>query len=436
MLVSASSVAAGKIVVGYYYPGATPSYTFTGIRYDCLTHIAHAFVLANQTGALDVPGGYLYPQLNQRAHEKNVKVVVSVGGWGNDVPFAKMAADTAARHRFVQNLKNFCTTNSYDGADLDWEYPTTADKANFTALVHELRLAFNTVTPALTLSAAFSAGGASGYDLAAVIGDFDWVGIMTYDFYGTWTPKAGPNSPLYGTYVTTDQGWIDNSVSYYAGKNVPMSKLLIGIPFYGWSFKTSSLYGAQSSGAAQLQYTAIAPKLQQGWTRTWDAPTHTPYLTDAAKTTVISYDDSASVYDKCEYIKSKNVGGAIIWAIGQDYSAQRQPLLEVIGQRLYNVTAVNAEPGAVLPARYELQQNYPNPFNPSTHIQFVLGDRNYTTLTVYNMLGERVSTLLQREMQPGTYSLEWNAGSLPSGVYFYRLTAGAYSSVKSMVLQK
>ncbi|MGE5314885.1 MAG: glycosyl hydrolase family 18 protein [Acidobacteriota bacterium] len=432
-----SAQAAKKMVVGYYYPGSTPSYTYTAIRYDCLTHIAHAFILATSTGALDMSGFTLYPQLNQRAHEKGVKVVVSVGGWGNDKPFAAMAADTAARRKFVQNLKNFCVTNNYDGADIDWEYPTTADKANYTALIHELRAAFNTVTPRLSLSAAMSAYPGSGYDFAAITGDFDWIGMMTYDFYGTWTPKAGPNSPLYGTYATTDQGWIDNSATNYLGKGVPASKLLIGTAFYGWNFKTGALYAAQS-GATQSQYRLFIANLANGWTRTWDAATRTPYMQDAARTQLITYDDSASIVEKCEYVKAKNLAGTIVWAIGQDYTYPRAPLLETIGRSFFNVTEVASgqEEETQAPGRFELEQNYPNPFNPSTTIVFALGAKQHVKLEIFSVLGEKVAALVDGELEAGSHSVEWNASRQPSGAYFCRLTAGGSMGVKTMVLQK
>lgn len=433
--------AAGKIVVGYYYPGGTPSYTYTSIRYDCLTHIAHAFIEPTATGALAVGGGFLYPQLITAAHQHNVKVVVSVGGYGaaNTAAFVAMAADTSARHKFVANMFNFCMNNGYDGVDLDWEYPAAGDKANFTALCHELRAAFNVAYPPLTLSVATSAGGSSGFDVAAVTPDLDWIGLMTYDFYGTWTTKAGPNSPLYGSYSTTDQGWIDLSVTNFLAKGVPGAKLMIGIPFYGWQYNTSTLYGTPTTGATQITYVSVASKLAAGWTRTWDAATHTPYIVNSAKTTMVSYDDSASISDKCDYIKSKNIGGAIVWAIGQDYSASTQPLLATIGAKLFTVTAVGNSEGpdaAAVPEQYTLDQNYPNPFNPSTRIGFALPARAHVRLEIFTVLGSEVATLVDGELEAGTHAVEWNAASQPSGIYFYRLTAGSVTSVKRMILQK
>jgi dienelactone hydrolase len=91
---------------------------------------------------------------------------------------------------------------------------------------------------------------------------------------------------------------------------------------------------------------------------------------------------------------------------------------------------------SVLPSRYVLSQNYPNPFNPSTTIEFALPHAGFVTLTVYNLLGERVSTLVAADHPAGTYEATWDASGLPSGVYFYRLTAEEYVQTKRMIVVK
>ncbi len=130
----------------------------------------------------------------------------------------------------------------------------------------------------------------------------DWLGLMTYDFYGSWTVKVGPNSPLYGNLAQTDQGWVDNSVSFYRAKGVPNAKLLIGTAFYGWQFNGSSMY-SPGIGTAQKSYSSIIPLMQIGWTRSWEPVGHVPYLTNSTQTSIISYDDSVSIGEKMNYVK-------------------------------------------------------------------------------------------------------------------------------------
>jgi hypothetical protein len=106
----------------------------------------------------------------------------------------------------------------------------------------------------------------------------------------------------------------------------------------------------------------------------------------------------------------------------------RRPLSEMI-------TAVK-EAYAPLPEGYCLHQNYPNPFNPSTTIRFSLPKSGYVTLKVYDILGREVETLLSGERTAGAYAVEWTPNNLASGVYLYRIQAGAFSDVKRLVLLK
>ena len=87
----------------------------------------------------------------------------------------------------------------------------------------------------------------------------------------------------------------------------------------------------------------------------------------------------------------------------------------------------------IQPNGYQLEQNYPNPFNPRTTITFSLPVRSQVALTVYNDIGERVSTLVEGEFLPGSRSIAWNAGSYPSGVYFYRLQARSTDGIGNSV---
>ncbi|MCH7964327.1 MAG: T9SS type A sorting domain-containing protein [Bacteroidetes bacterium] len=89
-----------------------------------------------------------------------------------------------------------------------------------------------------------------------------------------------------------------------------------------------------------------------------------------------------------------------------------------------------------LPTEFSLSQNYPNPFNPSTIIKFSLPSSGYTTLKIYNALGEEVVVLLDKELTTGTYEIEWNATDIPNGVYFYQLQTNGFLETKKMLLLK
>jgi hypothetical protein len=94
-----------------------------------------------------------------------------------------------------------------------------------------------------------------------------------------------------------------------------------------------------------------------------------------------------------------------------------------------------------IPASYELGHNYPNPFNPLTVISYNLPVYSHVTIDIYNVLGEKIKTLVNESASEGSYITIWNGlndlgKAVNSGIYFYRMTAGDYSSVKRMVLMK
>jgi hypothetical protein len=88
------------------------------------------------------------------------------------------------------------------------------------------------------------------------------------------------------------------------------------------------------------------------------------------------------------------------------------------------------------PTSFELDQNYPNPFNPTTTISFMVPQNELVTLTVHNIIGQEVATLVNERLAPGSYRIDFDARNLASGTYFYIVEAGSFRSVKKMTLLK
>jgi photosystem II stability/assembly factor-like uncharacterized protein len=111
-----------------------------------------------------------------------------------------------------------------------------------------------------------------------------------------------------------------------------------------------------------------------------------------------------------------------------DGSIWRRPLSEII-------TGFNPRPGD-LPRDFELCQNYPNPFNPTTAVRFSLPKAAFSELSVWNMLGQKLATLVSQRLSAGTHTYRWDASKFASGVYFFRLQAGDFLEMKKGVLLK
>jgi hypothetical protein len=100
------------------------------------------------------------------------------------------------------------------------------------------------------------------------------------------------------------------------------------------------------------------------------------------------------------------------------------------------ITSVKEDENNIKPNDFYLAQNYPNPFNPTTRIDFVIKENGLTSLKVYDLLGREVATLVNENLQAGTYYAEFNGSNLPSGIYFYQLQAGNFVQTRKMILLK
>ncbi|MCI0693355.1 T9SS type A sorting domain-containing protein [candidate division KSB1 bacterium] len=134
-----------------------------------------------------------------------------------------------------------------------------------------------------------------------------------------------------------------------------------------------------------------------------------------------------------------NAGGFTNWRPAVDLPAQGTAILRIDAA----TTSVETTRGARVP-QYELNQNYPNPFwsgatsrsagNPFTTIRYALPQAAVVKLTVYDLFGQEIATLVNRTQAPGEYNLQWAPQNLASGVYCYRLQAGSFSATQKMVL--
>ncbi len=340
VLMIALSGEATERVVGYYPSWIRYTTPANKIRYQDLTTIAHSFIWPKADGTLDMYSDLLYPELITRAHAAGAKVIISIGGWGQCDGFPPMAASAAKRKSFIDHVIAFMQEHGYDGIDLDWEYPSgTAQRNNFTLLAQEFRTAFDAADPSWTISFVVQSDPVSenSFNYAALRSFIDWIGCMTYDMHGPWTNHAGQNSPLFAP-ANEPEGSIDTAVSYLLGLGIPGEKVLIGIPFYGRQFAANRLYGP-ATGGESITYAKLMASIQPDWTRYWDELSKVPYFQDAARTLLITYDDTVSVRHKCDYVLANHLGGVVIWALGQDDLGNAQPLCQTIGDHLTRNTA-------------------------------------------------------------------------------------------------
>ena len=370
----------GKQVVGYYaqWAAAQRNYFVASIPADKVTVINYAFsnvspegkctlgdviadtdrfFPANQSVSGKPDAGQsdaLRGNFNQLAQLKSkypyIQVVISVGGYNWSENFSKAALTEASRKAFAQScidlyLKQY--KNTFDGIDLDWEYPVTGglvpngipeDRHNFTLLLAEFRQQLDELGSKnggkhylLTAALPGGPGMNNRYERSEIIKYLDWVNLMTYDLHGPWDPITNFNAPLYQAYNDPGDSSlnVDAVVTDYIDAGVPPEKLMMGVPFYGHSYlgvgyTDDGLYQLATMGAApgkfevgSLLYTEIVSDYLPEYKRLWDNESQVPYLYNINTARFVSYDDPQSIAAKAGYAKDKNLGGIMIWELSQ-----------------------------------------------------------------------------------------------------------------------
>jgi len=321
-----------KVVMGYYPAWEKADFGYTRLRFEYLTHIAHAFTKPDSAGNLVLDPDYLYPELVTEAHRWGVKVIMSIGGWGNCAGFPGMVALPVTRTKFIRQVLDFLKANSYDGVDIDWEFVSNStEQRDFGFFIKELSETLKAQNPPLQLSMAAPADNywAQWINFEGLIGYFDFVGFMTYDFHGPWSDHSGHNSPLFLCGGDTC-GSLNDTFIYGLSRKIPSEKLLVGLAFYGRSFDCPELYRPFSE-SLYYSYADVARLLTGGWTRLWDDCAQVPFARKADQSVIVSYDDEQSIGAKCRYVLDKNAAGVIIWELTEDYVNGQPVLLKVVG---------------------------------------------------------------------------------------------------------
>ncbi|XP_071439578.1 chitinase-3-like protein 2 [Hetaerina americana] len=271
-----------------------------------------------------------------KKRNSNLKVMLSVGGYGDSDGFPFVVSSAERRKRFVKQAVNLLQEFSFDGMDLDWEFPgiagKTKERGNFTLLLKDLYPALQ--LHKLILSVAVAAPRTvidSAYEVREMAKVVDFVNLMSYDFrfYVWYLPMTGSNSPLFrrseeeGLFSTLNTNW---SVAYWRHLGMPASKLVVGIPTYGHSFTLLNLYnnglGAPAVGEGLIgnegfvSFPEVCAFIANGATRVFDEESQSPYAYLGDQW--VSYDDQQSVRRKAEFVQERGLSGAMVFSLNED----------------------------------------------------------------------------------------------------------------------
>uniref|UniRef100_A0A183BMK1 Glyco_18 domain-containing protein n=1 Tax=Globodera pallida TaxID=36090 RepID=A0A183BMK1_GLOPA len=288
------SVSSGR-VVGYYQGNRA----LTSAQAKKLTHLILAFSVPDAQGNLS-PLTSVQAQALTTGKSANsaLKVLIAIGGG-----------------------------NGLDGADIDWQFPTVNDKANYVSFLRELNMA---LPSGALLSIAWAASAFyldPGFDLAGIATAVDFINVMCYNFYGGWsTESTGPNSALYqGANADPSDSLNTNwTIVYHLTKMSDPEKLNLGVPFYGkyWNNVGAPLNGDDlwrqlGTYGTELPWRDLGNSFDLT-KMTYHKTAKTPYIYDASSKIFLTFDNPQSLEDKVQYVASQKIGGTMIWAIDQD----------------------------------------------------------------------------------------------------------------------
>lgn len=274
--------------------------------------------------------GYFHQLKELKRRYPRLKILISLEGKPtgfaedarpeNRQAFVASCIDTFIRGHFAPGVTE---PGIFDGFDIDWESPQAGDAGNFRALLEEFRRQMNAVHPGLRLSIAVghSPHMLPGTDFAAVAPLVDEVGIMNYDYTGPWSSTTGFLAPLFtNPNDPHHSNSIEQSIANYEAAGVPAKKLLMGIPFYGYSWtavsKTDNGLFQAGRGVHSDEPYRYVRTLSASFTAYRDQRSQAPWLFNG--NTFWTYEDPISVRYKVSYAAHQHLGGIMIWELSGD----------------------------------------------------------------------------------------------------------------------
>ncbi|CAN9232071.1 unnamed protein product [Alternaria alternata] len=326
-------------------------YSFADNKPDGTVFLTDSYADAEKHYATDSwndVGNNLYGSLKQlqilKAKNRNLKVLLSIGGWTYTNTNKHMdgpMATAEGRQRFASSCVELIRDYGFDGIDVDWEYPKDKEQGHqWLELLKEIRSQMNKyadklmhkddsgyeLKPKFLLTIASPAGEKNyrSLPLREISEVTDFINLMAYDYAGSWDKQTGHNSNLYPS-TSNPLSTPFNTASVLAAYNaagVPSSKLNLGMPLYGRSFTNTQGVGKSFDSTGEGSFEKGIYDFKDlpvaGAQEYYDEEVGASYSYDEGSGTFVSYDTVAMALKKVDYIAQQKLGGAMWWEISGD----------------------------------------------------------------------------------------------------------------------
>lgn len=258
--------------------------------------------------------------------------MAAIGGANEDLSkaFATMSSSSILRGKFVENTVKFMEKHSLLGIDIDWEYPSAADKSNFILLLQDLKTAFESRRFILSIAAAPDKWRAKVfYDIPKISETVDFINLMTYDFHGKWDSNIGHHSQMYPHHQDSSYAKELNcaaSVNYWLLGGAQARKLILGIPTYGNTYVLSNRkqhsigslvdFNATKETLGNMGYDSYCATKVIGWKQDYDSSFRIYYAVN--ENSWLGFENVRTVNAKARFANIKGLGGIMFWSLDTD----------------------------------------------------------------------------------------------------------------------
>jgi len=408
-------------------------------QYDLLSHLAYFSADVDPvTGNFSSTHSYSTANVITQAKNAGVKVHLTI------VCFSKhdsLWAKQSRQDNLVNNILAKVKERNIQGVNIDFESMKSASAVPFKKFILQLGDSLHKYQKELTLEL-FAVDWNTIFPTSFFI-EVDHVVdsyfIMLYAYYYSGSTTAGPNSPLMNT-TSTSYRHILRSIKSYTDIGCPPNKLIAGFPYYGidWPVVSDARMAATTgSGSSRFYHISKNNYLDtvKASNKFFDATFSTPWYRyqDGAGWRQTWYDDSLSLARKYDSVKTKKIAGVGMWALG--YDASEPELWNLLRNKFTEPSIV--QDGQTSPDHFTLIRNYPNPFNPSTTIEFSVQHSGHTVVTIFDLLGREVTTLVDEILQAGVvHQILFTPANNSGGIYFAQLKYSDNIVVRKMLLLK